>query len=406
MRILILSLKAGAGHIRAAQAIEEAIREQSPGAQVQHIESLSLMTSLYRIGFNAIYGSILKWMPSLWRVVYEHTEKQPPWNPRFTRLNAGRLIRTIQNFDPDCIVCTHFLPAALAAKMHREGKLRASVAVVLTDYDIHKMWIHRGVGHYFVANAETAYALHRKDVPTASVTISGIPTLSSFRKKQLSRDELRKKLNLDASRPVVLVTGGGCGLGELDAVVRALAAEYPLAQYLAVAGNNPKVFASLKTLAAQYRGIVTPFGFVSNIDEMMAASNLAITKPGGLTITECLAMALPTILINPIPGQEEHNAKYLLETGAALQAHNLSSLLYKVREVLANPQILARMSLAACNAAAPSAALTIAEKSIELAQLAPGLANAPSPAKNFANLPLASDPEGKPEGLEAVAVPH
>jgi len=382
MRILILSVKAGAGHMRAAQAIEEALLESAPGVEVKHLESLDLMTSFFRHGFNTVYGSMLKWSPTAWRSLYEHTDRQAPdsrgraFSAFCTGMNSFRLIREAREYDPDCIICSHFIPAAVMARLRSRGRLRAAVAVVLTDYDIHTMWVHRGVDQYFVPTAEMAHALLRYGVTPGSVSISGIPTLAQFRGKYPQKEQLRRQLGLKSSKPVVLVTGGGCGLGQLDTVVKSLAADYPAAQYLAIAGNNKKTLASLQDIAAESPGTVFPYGFVSNIHEMMAASDLAITKPGGLTCTESLALSLPLILINPIPGQEERNANYLLETGAALYAQNLSSLSYKVRHVLSDPLVLMRMSRAATKAAKPLAALTISEKSLRLARFA---AQAPSP---------------------------
>ena len=134
------------------------------------------------------------------------------------------------------------------------------------------------------------------------------------------------------------------------------------AQFLTVAGRNERLRKAIEKAAAANGGRIVPFGFVDNMHELMAASDFAVTKSGGLTSSECLAMNLPMVIWNPIPGQEERNADYLLENGAALRANSLAHLVFRVKRLLEDRRRLSRMRAAAKRIARPDAAFRIAEE--------------------------------------------
>ena len=102
--------------------------------------------------------------------------------------------------------------------------------------------------------------------------------------------------------------------------------------------------ADLNKLAAKYPGRLMPMGFTDRVADLMRAADLIVTKPGGLSTSECLALGLPMILSAPIPGQEERNADYLLEEGAALKAIDVLALRLRAGALLGDPPRLARMA--------------------------------------------------------------
>jgi processive 1,2-diacylglycerol beta-glucosyltransferase len=162
----------------------------------------------------------------------------------------------------------------------------------------------------------------------------------------------------------VLMAAGGFGLASLDQSVAILADTCEDVQLLAVAGRNEKLKAALEKVAASRPGKIMAFGFVNNMHELMAASDLAVTKSGGLTSSECMALGLPMIVVKPIPGQEERNADYLLENGVAVRANSGAHLVYKLRQLLGDPERLARMREAARRVSRPRAAYDVCEKVI------------------------------------------
>jgi processive 1,2-diacylglycerol beta-glucosyltransferase len=365
-RVLIISVKAGAGHIRAAAAVEEAFKESFPSIDVKNVDALEYTNAAFRKSYTRGYDALAVDLPSLWGFIYENLEKKPADAPvknlsrMVNRLNAGRFLKLVEEFAPDAIVSTHYLPAEILAPRRRKGKLSARLFVVLTDYDIHTMWLQDGTDRYFVATDEMAYALRAKGVGGAGVSVTGIPVMPVFSRRYPDKPSMRAKLGLRADARTVLVSAGGFGMVPVDETVAMLADAAPEAQVLAVAGRNEKLRKALEAVAAGRPGRVVPFGFVTNMHELMAASDLAVTKSGGLTSSECLAMGLPMVIWNPIRGQEERNADHLLEQGVALRANSAAHLVFKVRKLLSDARMLERMRRAALAAARPRAAFDIA----------------------------------------------
>ena len=372
-RILVFSVKAGAGHLRAAQAVTHAIRERFPNVEVVSADALEYTNAAFRKGYTEGYETLVRNLPSVWERIYESLETKPADSNAkklatlWSRLNTKHLLMFVENFKPDVIACTHFLPAEVLGAQRAKGKLRAPVYTILTDYDIHSMWIQEGVTGYFVASSEMAHALREKGIGTASVEVSGIPILPEFAREYPPRETMRQTLGLNPAQRTVLVAAGGFGMMSADDAVKLLAGHLPEAQFLAVAGRNAELEKRLKKLARAYKGRVKPFGFVDNMHELMAASDLAVSKSGGLTTSECLAMGLPMLVFNPIPGQEERNAIYLLEHGAGLWARTPAQMLFKVKALLDDPKRLADMQEAARRIARPRAAFDIAERLMGLA---------------------------------------
>lgn len=372
-RILVLSVKAGAGHLRAAQAVTHAIRERFPNVEVVSADALEYTNAAFRKGYTEGYETLVRNLPSVWERIYESLETKPADSNAkklatlWSRLNTKHLLMFVENFKPDAIACTHFLPAEVLGAQRAKGKLRAPVYTILTDYDIHSMWIQEGVTGYFVASSEMAHALREKGIGTAFVEVSGIPILPEFAREYPPRETMRQTLGLNPAQRTVLVAAGGFGMMSADDAVKLLAGHLPEAQFLAVAGRNAELEKRLKKLARAYKGRVKPFGFVDNMHELMAASDVAVSKSGGLTTSECLAMGLPMLVFNPIPGQEERNAIYLLEHGAGLWTRTPAQMLFKVKALLDDPKRLADMQEAARRIARPRAAFDIAERLMGLA---------------------------------------
>ncbi len=366
-KVLIISVKAGAGHLRAAEALESTLLNSFPQVHVQNINALEYANAAYARNYSSTYEKLATNLPSVWKFIYEQFEKKSVDSKTkklaamFDRLQTRPLVDYVKRYDPDAILCTHYLPAEIFGPRRLAGKLRASLSVVLTDYDVHTMWITPGVDQYFVATEEVAYALRAKGVGDAAVSATGIPLMPVFSKRYPSQQAMRRHLGLNPEPRTVLIAAGGFGLSHLDQTVRTIAEQVKGAQLLALAGRNEKLLKGLQAVAKDHPN-VTPFGFMNNMHELMAASDLMVSKSGGLTSSECLAMGLPMVIFNPIPGQEERNSDYLLESGVAMRANSPAHLVYKVVRLLEEPALLARMAEAARAIARPRAAHEIVTK--------------------------------------------
>ncbi len=182
--------------------------------------------------------------------------------------------------------------------------------------------------------------------------------------KNLSRTECAAELGLNPDRFTVALMAGGLGIGGIHDLAERLLKMDDAPQIVALAGKNKSLLDNLKILARQHPDRLFPLGFTKTVERVMAASDVAVTKPGGLTSSECLAMGLPMIVVSPIPGQEERNSDYLLEHGVAMKAHDPVGVEFKVAELAANPEKLTAMSKNARAIATPNAAQFVLKKAL------------------------------------------
>jgi processive 1,2-diacylglycerol beta-glucosyltransferase len=372
-RVLILSASSGAGHVRAAQALEKAFRAEG-SCEVEHIDALRHVSKLFQRIYDKAYIRMVRRAPDLMGLLYEQTDK--PWrHPRerlaMDRLNTQPMIRLLKKIQPDLCVATHFLPAEILAWLIAKKKLQARHAIVVTDYDVHALWLCRTVDRYYVAMQESLEYLANIGVPRQKLHVTGIPIDPLF-EKSVNVSDARKKLGLTAGEPVLLLSAGGYGIGPLEQLVKDLLAIERPWQIVAIAGKSELLKKQLdalskgagKTPSGQTRLI--PVGFTSEMDQYMAAADLLIGKAGGLTTSEALARELPMALVEPIPGQEERNADHLLEAGAAIRCNNLPAAAWKIATLFEQPEKLRAMKQAARAMAHPDAARLIAQDALGL----------------------------------------
>jgi processive 1,2-diacylglycerol beta-glucosyltransferase len=368
-RILVLSASAGAGHLRAAEAVEAACRQLYPEAEVSHVDVLTLTPAPFRRAYGKGYLDFVNRAPELMGILYDRTNRPPrrgtadAVRKALDRLNTRPLVEHVRAFAPDVICHTHFLPAEILARERRKRRT-APNAVVVTDFEVHRFWLCPGVERYFVAREENAEHLEALGEPRGKIEVTGIPIHPVFARKTDPK-ALRAKHGIVPGRALVLVLCGGFGVGPVEEVVTRLVAALPLAQVVVVAGRNEALQKRLQSVASS--PLVKILGFTREMHEWMAIADLAVTKPGGLTVSEALAMGLPLVLANPIPGQETRNATMLYEEGAAISGENPLTIGPRVGRLLEAPPRLKAMRRAARRLGHPRAAATIAE---ELGRLA------------------------------------
>ena len=372
-RVLLLSATSGAGHVRAAQALEKAFLARGD-CTVEQIDALHYVSKLFQRVYDKAYISMVRRAPELMGLLYERTDQ--PWQhsrPRLAldRLNTGPMIRLLKRVQPDLCVATHFLPAEIIAWLIAKKKLQAHNAIVVTDYDVHAMWLCRTVDRYYVAMEEAAQYLANVGIPRKTICVTGIPIDPVFA-VPLPLVEARKHLGLDAEATVILISAGGYGLGPIEQLVKELLELQRPWQIVAITGKAEKTRKRLDELSKSANKLpsgaprLCAVGFTNEMDKYMAAADLLVGKAGGLTTSEALARALPMALIEPIPGQEERNADHLLEAGAAIRCNNLPAAAWKIATLLDDPARLNRMRDAARKLAKPVAAAAIAGDALRL----------------------------------------
>ncbi len=367
--ILLLSATAGAGHRRAAEALAAAAKRFSPRLAVTHEDILDFTSPLFKKLYSEVYYTIADRSPDLWGYLYNTTDrggKSPARSPLmklFDHFNYQKYLRALRRLTPDAVLCTHFLPYAAITEELRKSSWNLPFFSVPTDYYVHTLWLDPSIRRYYVASEEARFLLEARGVAPDRIEVTGIPVMPEFTERTDPRTA-RRRLGLDEDAFTVMLLSGGYGIGVADELVASLSsflASLPgrSFQLIVVCGKNPALYGSLRKLRHPKRVAVRLYQYVDYVDRLMDASDLLVTKSGGLTVSEALAKRLPMIIFHPFPGQEGRNAEYLFENGAALAAWSLPSLQYKLKQLIDRPARLVRMRANARAIAAPNAARLI-----------------------------------------------
>jgi processive 1,2-diacylglycerol beta-glucosyltransferase len=367
-KILIVSVRAGAGHVKAAEAVEAAFLKFQPHAIVKRVELLDHSSAFIKYLYGKMYLDVVKVIPDLYAYNYKHYESAGRFiKPRFfvDKFNFSDFFEVIQEFDPDIVVGTHFIPPALLATYRRRKKKKFKIAVTLTDYEFHPLWLVPDVDLYFTATEEVKDSLLYYGVEAKRVVVSGIPIHPKFSEPK-SKDALLAKHGLNGESPIILVSAGSFGITPLEEVIEDFQKIEDRFQIIIVCGNNAELKEKLEPRQEAESRLKKVFGYVDFMDELMAVSDLLITKPGGITVAEGLAVGLPMIFIEPIPGQEEANADYIIEIGVGVKARNLPVLIYKLGLLIRDSERLRMMSRKARDISRPNSANVVVKETLRL----------------------------------------
>ncbi len=365
--ILILSTSGGAGHIRAAEALHRTAQSLGLPVRTEHHDCLDFTSRTFKKIYAGTYLGLVDKTPELWGYFYQMAESKPYKKKGligvFDHFNYSRYLRFLDQARPDAIVCTHFLPYMSISNVLRKRKVGTPIFAVTTDFDVHQYWVDPIVFRYYVHNEESSWQLQSKGIPASRIRIAGIPVMPEFIQHSAKR-QVRRKLGLDPSTFTVLVLSGGFGVGRVEQIVDVVSATLATQarrqfSLVVVCGKNQKTQTLLQRKAYPSNVAASIFGFVTNMDEMMSASDILVSKSGGLTSAEALVKGLPMIIVDPIPGQETRNADLIIEHGAGWKAINLSNLAYKLNNVLQDPSLLADAHNKTRQLARPNAARDI-----------------------------------------------
>lgn len=306
---------------------------------------------------------MVKTIPQMYRFLYNRAEQATEvgpfraWAHQFTATNLRPLMQELR---PDVVVCTHAFPCGVMAEYKKQFADAPPVFGVVTDFAVHAFWIHTNIEGYAVATPEMRATLLARGIPRDRVAVYGIPVRSEFATPYEDRDALRERLGLPLDRSTVLIMGGGLGMGPLESIMQALdRIEAPLCA-LAIVGRSARSEQRVLEYAHKVHYPVRVVRFVNNVHEYMHASDVLVTKPGGLTSAEALVAQVPMVLFKPLPGQEERNTRYLVQRRAALRAKNTADLARTVESLLQSAEKRESMRSAMAQLGKPHASAEIA----------------------------------------------
>jgi processive 1,2-diacylglycerol beta-glucosyltransferase len=363
-RILIITASVGSGHDQAAATVARSIASRDNSADVEVIDFMNILHPTISQFIVNTYLKMIDLFPTGYHFIYHITKKFSTHN-KVSDLISYRYQKKIKKLiiakNPDMIVFTNPFPSVLISSLKKKGSINIPTATIITDYTAHPVWLDDTIDLYFVGSYELKECLVEKGIKRDRIYVSGIPIHEKFDLK-LDKEKIEIKEGINPDLPTILVMGGGLGLGPIKEILDAADEIRKPLQLLVVAGKNQQLRTELESRSSQTAHSVKIYGFCDNIHELMEVSDLLISKSGGLTMTEALNKQLPTIIVDPIPGQEVVNAKYLSRIGAARLLDDLKDLKKNIDELLFEaPESRREMERKALKAAKPRASLNIAK---------------------------------------------
>ena len=368
LNVVFCSASVGCGHTRASVAVHDALRARGQLAGATFVEALEHAPGWFAGFYRDGYLRAIQHAPRVVGAIYDRTDV-----PRRDRRPLGSLLdggedRILRRFrehpaftSADVVVSTHFMTTAVLGRMRQRGDLRASLVTVVTDEHPHSVWLHRGCDLTCVASMAARTTAIAGGIDPARVEATGIPIDPKF-----CMSSPAPFATGESRTPMVLVAGGGHGLGEMEQVVRSMLDSPMRAIVVVVCGKNAELERAMRAIA-EARPADAPvelrvLGYTNVMHELMAAADVMVGKPGGLSTTEARAVGLPMVLLRPIPGQEERNADMLVGIGAAVRADRARDAGSIVAGILADPARHWRMRAAASASGRPRAAFDIATR--------------------------------------------
>lgn len=369
-RILILTLSFGSGHVRAAQAVAQELRRQSPDADVRVVDALENCRAIFRACYVWPYWLMIRHAPALWSRFFNSRLKRmsgrtaPSWA---FRQGCPQVFQMISEFKPDVLIAAEVAAGEMAALARRSGITEARLMSLITDHEAEPAWVQREVDHYLVPDSEVSAQLQSWRASAAKISVSGIPVDAVF-SKPVDAQAVRACYNLSADWPIILLMGGGMGPTRMDHVAQQLigAGEQERLHIIAVTGHDKSVKRRLRRLCATEAVTLTVLDWCDDVASLMQASAVLVTKPGGLTTAEAAICRLPVVMFDPLPGPEQRNAQKFAEAGAGVITRSTEETATAVLSVLNDERARRLMAVKARELARPLAASIIAAAALNV----------------------------------------
>lgn len=358
MKVLILSISAGGGHGTAAEALKDYIVLRAPKSEIQIIDTLKYISPIIDKVVIGGYLKSLKVSPYLYGKLYSYSE----YDYTITNVISSRLIEAmtyrllplINDFNPDILISTHSFSAEMLSVLKSKYNMTIPCMCIITDYYPHNSWLHPYLDAYVVSNKDMINKMISKGIPDNTIYDLGIPIKPEF-SINYSRKDILESLHLSPFKFTILIMGGSLGMGKILNIYKQLDKISKDIQIIIITGKNKKLYSELLKMKENSSKATVIIGFTQHVNKYMQASNLLLTKPGGLTITEALICKIPLGLLSPIPGQEEKNAEFLLKHNLAVDLTDVEKFRENIEKLLNSKDILDIMIDNCCKFSRPYA---------------------------------------------------
>lgn len=350
-KILIFYASYGGGHLNAAKSIKEYLDNNYNNYETELIDCMKYINKPIETITTAAYREMAKKIPWAWGKIYSDSQKGPLAHitSRSNKIFAIKLLKLLREKQPNLIISTHPFGSQMCAYLKRKGKITAEIATIMTDFSPHDQWLvgHEYTDYFFVAHNKMKEYLLSKNISENKVFATGIPISSRFL-KEYNKKEILNEFSLKENKKNILFFGGGeFGLGKskTEQIFENLVKNFDEIQIIAIAGKNQKMKTNFENIVKENKkeDHIKILEYTNKVPELMAISDLVISKPGGLTTSESLASNLPMIIINPIPGQEEENAEFLETNNCGIWIKKADSSYEIFKNLFSNPEKLENM---------------------------------------------------------------
>lgn len=381
MKALIVYAKAGAGHKRAAEAVFSAFKRRGEDKDVGIVDCLEYTNSWFKYLYPNVYIFLVRFLSPIWAIIYYSLDKRSVYSliRPFRRINnhlvTQRFTKYLKTERPKVVISTQFFASEVVAALKKKQELDTTLISVITDFGAHTFWESEDVDFFIVASEDTKGDLLLRHIPEEKIKVLGIPVEPPLL-EEFNQAQLRDQLGLERSLFTVLIVGGGFGVGPIRELVYSLDGlsdeMRDRVQLVVVCSQNKKLYGEMKGIAPKLKINTMIFGFVPDLYKMMKASEVIISKSGGLTTAEALASGLPMIIISPIPGQESKNCDLLVKNGAAMRIARPVEVKEVIEKLINTPDKLEKMRQNCLSLSRPDSADDIAALADSLAYSSKG----------------------------------
>lgn len=328
-KILYLFSDTGGGHRSAAAALIKTVEElKKNDPPVQEMVDVFAECSGFLNILAKLYAPVIKYSPKMWGMLYywfNDIKKVQQMEKMARPFLEKELARLISKRKPDLIVSVHPLLNHITIRsMGLAGHVVPLITVVTDPVSLHRAWVCNEADRIIVATEEARLACIKYGADQSRVQVIGLPIDPKFIKSTRDKKILRRDMGLAQDLFTVLLMGGGEGGGNMKKIVKFIARETPRIQMVVIAGRNQKLKRDLEKASPALPFPIKVYGFTNEVPDIMGASDLVITKAGPGSIAEALAKELPLIITSWLPGQEEGNVKYVVDSGVGVICRDIN----------------------------------------------------------------------------------
>ena len=353
-KVLIMSASTGGGHNRAAKAMKDEIEKKCIDGEhitCEIIDSLKLINTTMDKIISSGYEKSAKYTPKAWGGVYKMSDanivsKHEYKGNLFNTLLASKLKKLLKERKPDLIIGTHPFPMIALSTLKKKYPYRNAfnsffvppLISVLTDYTAHSTYIQDEIDYYIAGDEYVKEVLISEGVDGDKIKPYGIPVEKSFLEHR-EKSVVLEELGLAPDKFTVLLMGGSFGAGNIKDTLKELLEIDRDFQIIVITGRNETLKEKLEKSLEKHDidKNISILGFTQDMNDILSAVDIIVSKQGGLTTTECLLKELPMIIPYYIPGQEEENMDFLSNCGAALRTSKKFTISVLLKVLIDNP---------------------------------------------------------------------